>query len=170
MLVENLPGSAILLLASYRPGYQPPWIGKSYVTQMALPCLTPCDSLEVVYSVLQQETLPQALVQIILAKADGNPLFLEELTRSLMEHGSVRGDTAVPDTIQGVLMARIDRLPDAPKRLIQAAAVLCWRWNVTGPDFPSRVWRIVSAPSPHWLASERTTGSAWLTSSWRSMP
>jgi class 3 adenylate cyclase/tetratricopeptide (TPR) repeat protein len=124
MLVEHLPGSAILLLASYRPGYQPPWIGKSYVTQMALPCLTPCDSLEVVYSVLQQEILPQVLAQIILAKADGNPLFLEELTRSLMEHGSELRDTAVPDTIQGVLMARIDRLPDAPKRLLQAAAVL----------------------------------------------
>ena len=124
MLVENLPGNAILLLASYRPGYQPPWIGKSYVTQMALPCLTPLDSLNVVYSVLQQETLPQALAQMILARADGNPLFLEELTRALMEHGSVLGDAPVPDTIQGVLMARIDRLPDAPKRLLQAAAVL----------------------------------------------
>jgi class 3 adenylate cyclase/DNA-binding winged helix-turn-helix (wHTH) protein/tetratricopeptide (TPR) repeat protein len=124
MLAENLSGSAILLLATYRPGYQPPWIGKSYVTQMTLPRLAASDSLDVVYSVLQQETLPQALAQIILDKADGNPLFLEELTRVIVEHGGMPADAAVPDTIQGVLMARIDRLPDAAKRLLQTAAVL----------------------------------------------
>jgi tetratricopeptide (TPR) repeat protein len=124
MLAENLTGSAILLLATYRPGYQPPWIGKSYVTQMTLSRLTSSDSLDIVYSVLQQETLPQAMAQMILDKADGNPLFLEELTRVIIEYGGIPADTAVPDTIQGVLMARIDRLPDAAKRLLQTAAVL----------------------------------------------
>lgn len=123
-LVENLAGSAILLLVTSRPGYQPPWMGKSYATQITLPRLPASDSLEVVYSVLQQETLPQALAQMILDKADGNPLFLEELTRALTEQGGIREDATVPDTIQGVLMARIDRLPDAPKRLLQAASIL----------------------------------------------
>ena len=122
MLVENLTGSAILLLATYRPGYQPPWIGKSYVTQMALPRLTSADSLEVVYSVLQQETLPQVLAQMILDKADGNPLFWKSSPG--VEQKAMQGDATVPDTIQGVLMARIDRLPDAPKRMLQAASVL----------------------------------------------
>ena len=50
-LVENLAGAAILLLTTYRPGYQPPWLGKSYVTQLALPRLTSRDSLAVVQSV-----------------------------------------------------------------------------------------------------------------------
>ena len=123
-LVESLASSAMLLLATYRPGYQPPWIGKSYVTQIALPRLTPADSLTVVHSIGQQDALPQSMARTILEKADGNPLFLEELTRVIVTQGGLRPDTTVPDTLQGVLMARIDRLPDASKRLLQTAAIL----------------------------------------------
>jgi class 3 adenylate cyclase/tetratricopeptide (TPR) repeat protein len=123
-LVENLAGAAILLLITYRPGYQPPWIGKSYVTQVALQRLALADSLTLVYSVLKQDAFPQHLAQMILEKADGNPLFLEELTRATIEQGGLFSDATVPDTIQSVLMARIDRLPDAPKRLLQTASVL----------------------------------------------
>jgi len=123
-LAESLASSAVLLLTTYRPGYQPPWIGKSYVTQIALPRLSPADSLTVVHSIWQQDALPQSLVQTILEKADGNPLFLEELTRVIVTQGSIPPDTTVPDTLQGVLMARIDRLPDATKRLLQTAAIL----------------------------------------------
>jgi len=61
---------------------------------------------------------------VILAKAEGNPFFLEELTQAVVEQGEMQADAAVPDTIQGVLMARIDRLPDAAKRLLQTASVL----------------------------------------------
>ena len=111
-LVESLASSAILLLTTYRPGYQPPWIGKSYVTQIALPRLTPADSLTVVHSIGQQDALPQSLARTILEKADGNPLFLEELTRVIVTQGGIRPDATVPDTLQGVLMARIDRLSD----------------------------------------------------------
>jgi predicted ATPase len=123
-LVESLASSAILLLITYRPGYQPPWIGRSYVTQIALPRLTPADSLTVVHSIGQQDALPQSVARTILEKADGNPLFLEELTRVIVTQGGLRPDTTVPDTLQGVLMARIDRLPDACKRLLQTAAIL----------------------------------------------
>ena len=123
-LVESLASSAILLLTTYRPGYQPPWIGKSYVTQIALPRLTPADSLTVVHSIGQQDALPQSMARTILEKADGNPLFLEELTRVIVTQGGLRPDTTVPDTLQGVLMARLDRLPDASKRLLQTAAIL----------------------------------------------
>src|SRR5439155_9881012 len=123
-LVESLASSAVLLLATYRPGYQPPWIGKSYVTQITLPRLTPADSLTVVHSIGQQDALPQSVARTILEKADGNPLFLEELTRVIVTQGGIRPDTTVPDTLQGVLMARIDRLPDASKRLWQTAAIL----------------------------------------------
>ena len=123
-LVESLASSAILLLTTYRPGYQPPWIGKSYVTQIALPRLTPADSLTVVHSIGQQDALPQSLARTILEKADGNPLFLEELTRVIVTQGGIRPDATVPDTLQGVLMARIDRLSDDSKRLLQTAAIL----------------------------------------------
>src|SRR5207302_279921 len=64
------------------------------------------------------------LTQVILAKAEGNPFFLEELTRAVVEQGSLQADVVVPDTIQGVLMARIDRLPDSVKRLLHTASVL----------------------------------------------
>ena len=78
----------------------------------------------VVRSVAPPERLSDHLAQVILAKAEGNPFFLEELTRAVVEQGELQADVAVPDTIQGVLMARIDRLPDAAKRLLQTASVL----------------------------------------------
>jgi class 3 adenylate cyclase/tetratricopeptide (TPR) repeat protein len=123
-LVESLAGASILLLTTYRPGYRPPWIEKSYATQISLHNLTPQDGLTVVHSALHGETLPEHLEQTIIQKAEGNPFFLEELTRAVIEHADSETDIDVPDTIQGVLMARIDRLPEEPKRLLQTASVL----------------------------------------------
>jgi class 3 adenylate cyclase len=130
-LVESLAGAPLLLLCTYRPGYRPPWLEKSYATQIALRRLTPPDSLAVVHAVLQR-ALPDPLAQGILDKAEGNPFFLEELTRAVVEHGDLRSLQVVPDTIQGVLAARIDRLSEEPKRLLQTASVL-------GRELPSRL-------------------------------
>jgi tetratricopeptide (TPR) repeat protein len=123
-VVETLPGASILLLLTYRPGYRPPWLGKTYATQMALQPLPPWDSLKVVHSVLQRDEIPDPLAQVILTKAEGNPFFLEELARVVRDQGDLRSSPRVPDTIQEVLLARIDRLPDEPKRLLQAASIL----------------------------------------------
>jgi predicted ATPase len=123
-LVESVAGTAILLLLTYRPGYRPPWLDKSYATQIALRHLAPQESVTVVRSARQQHALPEPLEQMIIAKAEGNPFFLEELTRAVLDHADVGTDVTVPDTIQDVLMARIDRLPEASKRLLQTAAVL----------------------------------------------
>ncbi|MGH8068634.1 MAG: AAA family ATPase [Candidatus Entotheonellia bacterium] len=123
-LVESVAGAAILLLVTYRPGYRPPWLDKSYATQVALRNLGPQDSMTVVRSTRQHHELPANLEQMIIDKAEGNPFFLEELTRAVLDHADVGTDVSVPETIQGVLMARIDRLPEAPKRLLQTAAVL----------------------------------------------
>ncbi len=123
-LVESLGGTRILFLYTYRPGYQPPWIDKSYVNQMALQPLSPQDSLRLVHSVLQTDHVPEPLTQLILDKAEGNPFFLEELARAVGEQRSLRPTLAVPDTIQEVLLARINRLPEEPKRLLQAASIL----------------------------------------------
>jgi class 3 adenylate cyclase/tetratricopeptide (TPR) repeat protein len=123
-LIESLARAPILFLATYRPGYHPPWMGQSYATQIALPHLPPQDSLALIHEVLPPERLPDVLAQEILAKAEGNPFFLEELTRVVAEREGLRTAVAIPDTIQGVVMARIDQLPDAVKRLLQTAAVL----------------------------------------------
>jgi DNA-binding NtrC family response regulator/tetratricopeptide (TPR) repeat protein len=123
-LVESLPAASILVLALYRPGYRPPWIEKSYATQMALPPLSPQESLSLVQAIFQTEPVQHSLVQTILAKAEGNPFFLEELARHVRERGDGRTEVTVPDTIHGVIMARIDRLPDDARRVLQAAGVL----------------------------------------------
>jgi predicted ATPase len=123
-LAERVPGAPILVLATYRPGYRPPWLDKSYATQLALQRLMPRDSLQVVQAVLHDERVAEALAQEILARAGGNPFFLEELARIVVEQGDHRLALIVPDTIHAVLAARIDRLPLAEKRLLQAAAVI----------------------------------------------
>ena len=122
--VESLPGAAILLLTTYRPGYRPPWLEKSYATQLSLRSLASHDAVTVVRSTRQQTSLPEPLEHMIVQKAEGNPFFLEELTRAVIEQGVRQEAVLVPDTIQGVLSARIDRLPEAHKRLLQTASVL----------------------------------------------
>jgi class 3 adenylate cyclase/tetratricopeptide (TPR) repeat protein len=119
-LVERLPATRMMLLFTYRSGYRPPWIERSYATQITLPRLTDRESRQVMAAVQREARMEEDLVQTVLAKAEGNPFFVEELTRSLLEHPEV----AVPDTIQGVLLARIDRLPEEHKRLLQTASVL----------------------------------------------
>ena len=123
-LVERLGDVPVLLLATYRPGYQPPWIRHSAATQMALPRLSPRDSLVVLQSVPQAAQLPAPLQQAIVAKAAGNPFFVEELTWAAVEHGDHAGTLPMPDTIEAVLAARLDRLPPEEKRLLQTAAVI----------------------------------------------
>ena len=123
-LVERVAGLPILVLVTYRPGYRPAWIDKSYVTQIALQRLAPHDSRQVIQSVLQTTVIPESLVQHLLLKAEGNPFFLEELAWTVREHGDSHAFSAVPNTIQAVLAARIDRLPPTAKRLLQVAAVL----------------------------------------------
>jgi tetratricopeptide (TPR) repeat protein len=89
-----------------------------------LPRLTAEDSLALVQSMPQNVHLSESLRQAIVGKAAGNPFFLEELTRAVEEHGGPPATRHMPDTIQAVLAARIDRLPPGAKRLLQAAAVL----------------------------------------------
>ena len=123
-LVEHLAASPILFLAIYRPGYRPPWMDKSYATQIALQPLSHQESLELVRSVLPSSPLPERLTRLILDKAEGNPFFLEEMSRAVAEQGNLQPSRAVPDTIQELLQARIDRLPAESRRLLQTASLL----------------------------------------------
>ena len=122
VLAESLAGASILLVATYRPGYSPAWITKSYATQIALRPLSQSGGLAIVQAVLARQGTVEDMAREIVIRAEGNPLFLEELARAVSER--VGAVSAVPDTLQGVLAARIDRLPDATKRLLQTASVI----------------------------------------------
>jgi predicted ATPase len=124
VLVERVAGAPILVLTTYRHGYRPLWLDKSYTTHLSLQRLTPPDSARVVQAALDDARIPAALAQQILARADGNPFFLEELTWIVVERGDHRLPLTVPDTIHAVLSARIDHFPTTEKRLLQAAAVI----------------------------------------------
>ena len=123
-LIERLAGAALLVLVTYRPGYQPPWLAQSYATQIALSRLRAGDSRTVVQAVLQTASVPETVVQEIVTQAAGNPFFLEELAWNVIEHEGQPVPLAVPETIEAVLTARLDRLPPEEKRLLQTAAVI----------------------------------------------
>ena len=126
-LVESLKAIPLLLLLTYRPGYRPVWMGRSYATQVALARLTPTESLLVVQSASRMRSLADVFIQEILMKADGNPFFLEELTRAVIgrdEASTTLSTFHIPETVYAVLAARVDTLPSAQKRLLQIASVI----------------------------------------------
>ena len=133
-LAEGLAGAAVLLVTTYRPGYRPSWIDRSYATQIALASLGRDDSLRVVRALLPDPAEDDTLVRTILDKAEGNPFFLEELVRAVSQTGA--GPVRVPDSVQGVLAARIDRLPESAKHVLQTASVLA-------REFPERLLRAI---------------------------
>jgi DNA-binding NtrC family response regulator/tetratricopeptide (TPR) repeat protein len=119
-LAEALAGTAVLLVTTYRAGYRPPWMNSSYATQVALSPLSTNDSRLIVRAVMGSEALSKSVTEQVLTRAEGNPFFLEELSHIT----SVPGAPAVPETVQDVLQARIDRLTDGPRRLLQTASVI----------------------------------------------
>ncbi len=123
-MVESLEGVPLLLILTYRPGYRLPWSGKSHLTQIALQPLSAEDSLNVLGRLLPPARLSEPVAQLILSKAKGNPFFLEELARAVQEQGGLSPAIRVPETVQEVLLARINRLPDRERRLLQSAAVV----------------------------------------------
>ncbi len=134
-LAETVGRASVLLVTTYRPGYRPSWIDRSYATQISLAPLRREDSLRVVRSLLPDLAPDDPLTRLILDKAEGNPFFLEELVHAL---GDAPGGTLpVPDSVQGVLAARIDRLPETAKHVLQTAAVL-------GREFPERLLRAIA--------------------------
>jgi class 3 adenylate cyclase len=137
-LAESVRDARVLLLANYRPGYRPPWIDKSYAGQTPLQPLSQDDSVRMVRSVLRVQHLVDLVTREIVAKADGNPFFLEQLALDALEARDRRSDLMVPNTIHDVVMARVDRLPEETKRLLQTAAVIGREFSL---HLLSAVWR-----------------------------
>ncbi|PYN31378.1 MAG: hypothetical protein DMD98_17060 [Candidatus Rokuibacteriota bacterium] len=123
-LVDALARAPVLLALIYRPGYRPAWSDKSYATQVALQPLGEEDGRAIVRWFLGTAELPEAPARAIVSRAEGNPFFLEELSRAVIEQGHVGATMTVPATIQEALLARIGRLGEEPRRLLQATAVL----------------------------------------------
>jgi class 3 adenylate cyclase len=135
-LVESLPTARLLLLVNYRPEYQHGWGSKTYYTQLRLDPLPPVSAHELLHAILGDDSSLVPLKQPLIARTEGNPFFLEESVRTLVETGVLVGTPGayrlaqavlsiqVPATVQAVLAARIDRLPPEEKRLLQTAAVI----------------------------------------------
>ena len=135
-LVESLPTARLLLLVNYRPEYQHGWGSKTYYTQLRLDPLPPTSADEFLQFLLGDDPSLAPLKQLLVARTEGNPFFLEESVRALVETGVLTGTPGsyrlvqplqglqVPATVQAVLAARIDRLPPEEKRLLQTAAVV----------------------------------------------
>jgi tetratricopeptide (TPR) repeat protein len=135
-LVERLPTAQLLLLVNYRPEYQHGWGSKTYYTQLRLDPLPPASAAEILQALLGDDVSLVPLKQLLIERTEGNPFFLEESVRTLVETGVLVGapgayvlakpldSLQVPATVQAVLAARIDRLPPEEKRLLQTAAVI----------------------------------------------
>jgi class 3 adenylate cyclase/tetratricopeptide (TPR) repeat protein len=122
-LVEEIAGARLLLLLTYRSGYHPRWLQKTFATQITMRRLSADESTAIVVSILGQHEAAQRSGRIV-KKAEGNPFFLEELARAVTDDPGEESESRIPGTVQGVLMARIDRLPEPHKRLLQIGSVL----------------------------------------------
>ena len=135
-LVVNVLPPSIMVIVSYRPAYDDGWSGKPSYTRLRIDPLPPAVAGDLLDALLGDSAELAPLKTLLVDRTDGNPLFLEESVRSLVEThvlvgrpGSYRGtvapaDLEIPATVQTVLAARIDRLPSREKRLLQCAAVV----------------------------------------------
>ncbi len=135
-LVESLPVTRFLLLVNYRPEYQHSWGSRTYYTQLRMDPLPPASAEELLGALLGIEVSLDPLKRMLVERTEGNPFFLEESVRSLVETGALSGERGayrqarplptvqVPATVQAVLAARIDRLSPEDKTLLQTASVI----------------------------------------------
>jgi predicted ATPase/class 3 adenylate cyclase len=135
-LIESLPTARLLLLVNYRPEYQHGWGSKTYYTQLRLDPLPPASADAFLQALLGADPSLGPLTPLLITRTEGNPFFLEESVRTLVETGVLVGAPGayrlarpldglqVPPTVHAVLAARIDRLPPEDKRLLQTAAVI----------------------------------------------
>src|SRR5262244_4648 len=135
-LMESLPTARILFLANYRPEYQHGWGSKTYYLQLRIDPL-PAESVEeLLTALLGEDPTLESLRRTLITRTEGNPFFLEESVRTLVETEVLVGERGayriakapqawqIPATAQAILAARIDRLPPEDKRLLQAASVI----------------------------------------------
>jgi tetratricopeptide (TPR) repeat protein len=155
-LVDSLPTARILLLVNYRPEYEHGWHRKTYYQQLRLDPLASENAAELLGALLGDAAELQPLKRVLIERTEGNPFFVEESVRTLVEDRVLVGERGayrlakpfesaqVPATVQAVLSARIDRLPPEQKRLLQCAAVI-------GKDVPLPLLAAIAELREDWL-------------------
>jgi class 3 adenylate cyclase/tetratricopeptide (TPR) repeat protein len=135
-LMGSVAGAPIMIVLTYRVGYNPPFGSRSFYTTLTLQTLSGTEALDMAGLVLGTDQLPTELKAALLDKAEGVPLFVEEVAKTLLDLGVLRrdngglrmvkgmGEVSVPETIQGIIMARLDRLGEEGKRAVQLASVI----------------------------------------------
>jgi predicted ATPase len=125
LLIERVSSLRILVIITFRPEFSPPWVGRSQVTLLALNRLPARQRAEMITLVVGGKSLPKEIAEQIVDRTDGVPLFIEELTKSVVESGllmevgdryTVAGPTAplaIQTTLHASLLARLDRSADA---------------------------------------------------------
>jgi adenylate cyclase len=152
--VDAIAGSPGLLLVNFRPEYHAAWMQKSYYRQLPLAPLGPEAIRELLDGLLGSDASVEGLAETIHVRTGGNPFFTEEIVQSLIESGHLEGMRGryrlvtpverleIPATVTSLLLARIDRLPEREKHVLQAAAVI-------GPEFDEPILEpVVELPKP----------------------
>ena len=135
LMIDRIRRLPVLLLVTFRPEFQAPWSGQSHVTMLTLNRLNPRDAAALATRIAGDVALPSDMIAEIVKRTDGIPLFVEELTRAILENGRWSGSIAsllstspsplgVPETLHSSLMARLDRLGPVAKEVAQRGAVL----------------------------------------------
>ena len=144
LTIQRLQSLPILLIITFRPEFQPPWTGQSHVTMLTLNRLSQRERAMLVDHVTGGKKLPSGLLDQIVERTDGVPLFVEELTKSVLESERLREagdhyvldqpaqDLAIPTTLQASLMARVDRLGSA-REVLQIGAAIGREFSLWGP-------------------------------------
>jgi TOMM system kinase/cyclase fusion protein len=135
LVIEQIPTTSILTLLTCRPTFQPSWSHRSYLSEVTVNRLSPTQVEQIVHRITDGRTLPQEVLQQIIEKTDGVPLFVEEITKATLESGQLKAVDghyeltgsfsafAIPATLQDSLMARLDHLVTA-KFVAQYASVI----------------------------------------------
>ena len=135
-LLESIPGSKVLLIFTYRPEFVHTWGAKSYHSQLTLHRLSNRESLEMVNHLLGTKEIERALEELLLEKTEGVPFFIEEFIKSLKDLKVIERkenvyrlskdihQLTIPSTIQDIIMARVDSLPEGAKEVLQTGSVI----------------------------------------------
>jgi class 3 adenylate cyclase/tetratricopeptide (TPR) repeat protein len=152
-LVDGLPAARVLLLVTYRPEYQHAWGSRTYYTQLRVDPLPLEGAEHLLQALVGAGPELASLRTLLIQRTDGNPFFLEESVRTLVETRALVGERGayrlaqaldtvqVPATVQAILASRIDRLPAAEKQLLQSAAVI-------GKDVPFTLLQAIADETP----------------------
>jgi predicted ATPase len=133
--IERVASMPVLLVLTFRPDFHPPWSGQAHVTSLMLNRLSRREGTSLISSVVGNNNIPDDIVAEIVERTDGIPLFVEEMTKAVMESRGQEDTTrvisaaplpiaAVPATLHASLMARLDHLGQAPKEIAQIGAVI----------------------------------------------